>query len=57
MRKNKKTRSNNVSSAFIRNKTSLVEHISPDAKRVRQALIDSGIETPVLNQNYRERIN
>lgn len=36
------------SSAFIRNKTSLVEHISPDAKRVRQALIDSGIETPVF---------
>ena len=47
MRKNKKNEDQTMSSsAFIRNKTSLVEHISPDAKRVRQALIDSGIETP-----------
>lgn len=40
------------STATIRKNPTLVEHISSDAKLVRQALIDAGIETPVLDTPF-----
>ena len=39
-------------SAVKSKKTSLITHISTDAQNVRQALIDAGIETPVVDITF-----